>query len=111
MASSKSVHIDKGTANQRYRFDLLQDVADQVRYMLTSGAHVTLVAGGSEHPEGALPVSSHSRWRPDALQPLQIQRGSLDRNTCVHIPDGDLRCVTWNTRGLLGSVISSQISR
>ena len=43
----KSTYIDAGTANQRYRFDLLQDVADQVRYMLTSGALVPWVAGGS----------------------------------------------------------------
>ena len=30
---------------------------------------------------------------------------------CVHILDGGLRCVTWNTRGLNGSVSSSQISK
>ena len=64
-----------------------------------------------EHPEGALPAPPHPRWRRDALQPPQTQRGSLDRNTCVHIPDCGLRCVTWNTRGLIGSVTSSQISR
>ena len=40
VASAKSIYIDAGTANQRYRSDLLQDVADQVRYMLASGAHV-----------------------------------------------------------------------
>ena len=63
-----------------------------------------------EHPDGAPPAPPHPRWRRDALQPPQIQRGGLDRNTCVHIPEGGLRCVTWNTRGLIGSVISSQIS-
>ena len=47
MVSAKSIYIDAGTANQRYRFDLLQDVADQVRYMLTSGAHVPGMADGS----------------------------------------------------------------
>ena len=64
-----------------------------------------------EHPKDALPAPPHSRWRRDALQPLQLQRDSLDRNTRVHIPDGGLRCVTWNTRGLIGSVSTSQISR
>ena len=63
-----------------------------------------------EHPEDALPARPHSRWRRDALQPPQIHRGILDRNTCVHIPDDGLRCVTWNTRGLIGSPISSQLS-
>ena len=64
-----------------------------------------------EHPEGALPAIPHPRWRRDALQPLQTQRSSLDRNTCVHIPSGGLRSVTWNTGGLLGSVTSSRNSR
>ena len=54
---------------------------------------------------------THPCWRRDALRPPQIQRGSLDRNTCVHISDGGLRCVTWNTGGLIGSVSSSRISR
>ena len=62
-----------------------------------------------EHPEGALPSLPHLRWRRDARQPPQSPRGSLDRNTCVHIPAG-LRCVTWHTRGLVGSLTSSQLS-
>ena len=32
--------IASAKSNQRYRIDLPQDFADQVRYMLTSGAHV-----------------------------------------------------------------------
>ena len=36
----KSVLIDTGAANQRYRLDLLQDVTDQGHHMLTSGTHV-----------------------------------------------------------------------
>ena len=51
------------------------------------------------------------RWRRDALQPPQTQRDSLDRNTCAHIPDGGLRCLTWNTGGLVGSVHSCEFSR
>ena len=47
MASAEPIHIDAGgSANQGYRFDMLQDVADQVHYMLASGAHVPRVAGG-----------------------------------------------------------------
>ena len=53
----------------------------------------------------------HLRWRRDALQPPALQRVQLDRNTCVHILDGGLRCVTWNTRGLVGSPTSPQLSR
>ena len=47
MAPAKSNYIDTGTANQRYRLGLLQEVADQVRHMLTGGAHVPRVASGS----------------------------------------------------------------
>ena len=64
-----------------------------------------------EHPQGALLVPPHSRWRHDALQPPQMQRATLDRNACVHVPDDGFRCVTWNTRGLIEYVTSSQISR
>ena len=63
------------------------------------------------HLEDALLASPHLRWRRDALQPRELQRGCLDRNTGVHIPEGGLRCVTWNTRGLIGSPLSSQLSR
>ena len=53
----------------------------------------------------------HLRWRRDALQPLGIQQVRRDGNTCIHIPDGGLRCVSWNTRGLTGSPFSPQSSR
>ena len=49
--------------------------------------------------------------RRDSLHPPEVQRHRLDRNTCAHIPDGGVRCVTWNTRGLIGSPTSSQLSR
>ena len=42
---------------------------------------------------------------------LKFNEGRLDRNTCAHIPDDGLRCVTWNTGCLVGSVTSSRISR
>ena len=53
-----------------------------------------------EHPGDALPTFPHLRWRRDALQPPQVQQDGAGRNTCVHSPDGGLRCVTWNIRGL-----------
>ena len=52
----------------------------------------------------------HLRWRRDALQPPEVQRDQLNRNTCVHIPDDGLRCVTLNTRGFIGSLASPQLS-
>ena len=64
-----------------------------------------------EHLENVHLASPQLRWRRDALQPPGVQRDQLSRNTCVHIPDGGLRCVTWNTRGLIGSPASSQRSR
>ena len=77
VVSAKSIYFDASTANQRYRLDLQQDDADQVRYMLTSEAMslewpVPLPAGSDqsrvspshedpndEHPEDALPTLPH----------------------------------------------------
>ena len=104
----------------------LIDSADQVRHMLASGPTslewpTALLAGSdqsspsfshedllNEQPGDALPAPPHLRWRSDALQPPQVQQGGVDWNSCVHIPYGGLGCVTWNTRGLIGSVSSSQ---
>ena len=66
---------------------------------------------GGEHPGDALPASPHLRWRRDAIQPPQVQQDGACRNTCGHFPDGGLRCVTWNTGCLIGSVFSSQRNR
>ena len=64
-----------------------------------------------EHLVNAHLASAHLRWRRDALHRPRIQRVLLSRNTCVHIPDDGLRCVTWNMRGLFGSPASPQLSR
>ena len=131
MASAEPIHIGAGdSASQGYRFDLLQDVADQIRHMRTSGAHVSLSGRWLYlqdliHTALHLPMKNyrmniqetlskllpHLRWRRGALQPPQSQRDGLDRNTRVHVPDDGLRCVSWNTRGLIRSVCTSQISR
>ena len=97
--------------------------------MLTSGTHVpgwplaplgradhTSLSPSREipydgHLEDVFVAPPHLRWTRDALQPTEIQRRCLDRHTCAHIPVGSLRCVTWNTRGFVGSTFSSQLSR
>ena len=61
-------------------------------------------------PGCALPGPPHQRWRRDAPQPLEILQPRQGMETCVHIPEGGLRCASWNTRGLLGSTASSQVS-
>ena len=62
-------------------------------------------------PGCALPGPPHQRWRRDAPQPLEILQPRQGMDTRVHIPEGGLRCVSWNTRRLLGSTASSQVSR
>ena len=54
------------------------------------------------HPENTFPALPHLRWRRDALQPIQVQQDTAVRDTCGHFFGGGLRCVTWNTRGLVG---------
>ena len=76
-----------------------------------SGLPLSQEDANGEHLENAHLASPHLRWRRDALQPLGVQRDRLSRNTCVHIPAGGLRCVTWSTRGLIGSPASPQLSR
>ena len=62
------------------------------------------------HVENAHFAPLQLRWRRDALQPPEIQQVRGDVNTCVHIPNVGLRCVTWNTTGLIGSPFSPQSS-
>ena len=50
-----------------------------------------------EDANGEHPGNAHT------LQAPEVQRDRLNRNTCVHIPDGGLRCI--------GSPASSQLSR
>ena len=69
-----------------------------------------------EHPideqqRDALPASTRSRCWQDALQPPQVLQGIAGWDACGHFLDGGLRCITWNTRGLVGSVFSKQKNR
>ena len=60
----------------------------------------------------ALTAPERSRWRQGTLQ---IQPQILQRTTgwdgCGPILSEGLRCITWNTRGLVGSVFSRQRHR
>ena len=60
----------------------------------------------------ALPAPERSRWRQGALQaqPQILQRTTVWDRCGPFISEG-LRCITWNTRGLVGSVISRQRNR
>ena len=62
-----------------------------------------------DHLENTLPAPPHSRWRRDALQPHQIQHDTAGQDTCGHFPEEGLRCMTWNTGGLVGSGDQTQI--
>ena len=56
-----------------------------------------------EQQRSALPASTRSRWREDALQaPPQILQSTKGWDGCGPFLSGGLRCITWNTRGLIG---------
>ena len=60
----------------------------------------------------ALPASTRSRWKQNTLQaPPQVLQRFTGWDGCGLFLTGGLRCVTWNTRGLIGSVFSKQKSR
>ena len=80
-----------------------------------SGHSLSQEDANDEHPENAHCTRPHLRWRRDSLHPPEVQRHRWDRNACAHIPDGGVRCVTWNTtenrntsllRGLLRIMMS-----
>ena len=50
-------------------------------------------APNNENLKNAYPVPPQFRWRRDGPQLPERQRVRLERNTCVHNPDGGLRCV------------------
>ena len=61
---------------------------------------------------GALPASSRSRWRQNTLQaPPQVLQRTTGWDGCGPFLSGGLRCISWNTRGLIGSVFSKQKNR
>ena len=63
-----------------------------------------------EQQRGAFPASIRSRWRQGALQAQpQILQRATGWDGCGRFLSEGLRCITWNTRGLVGS--NSNISR
>ena len=64
-----------------------------------------------DQQRGSLPASTRCRWRQDALQPPQALQGIAGGDACGHFLSEGMRCVTWNTRGLVGSVFSKQKKR
>ena len=66
------------------------------------------VPSGEQH-QSAFPASTRSRWRQDALQaqPQVLQR-ITGWDGCGACLTGGLRCITWNTRGLIGSVFPNR---
>ena len=69
------------------------------------------VPSGEQH-RGAFPASIRSRWRQGALQaqPQMLQRAT-GWDGCGRFLSEGLRCITWNTRVLVGSIFSRQRSR
>ena len=65
-----------------------------------------------EQQLGAFPASTRSRWRQDALQaPPQILQRTTGWDGCGPFLSEGLRCITWNTMGLVGCVFSRQKNR
>ena len=62
-----------------------------------------------EQQRGALPASTRSRWRQNTLQaPPQVLQHTTGWDGCGRFLSGGLRCITWNTRGLIGSVFPNK---
>ena len=65
-----------------------------------------------EQQRGAFPASIRSRWRQGALQTQpQISQRTTGWDGCGPFLSEGLRCITWNTPGLVGSVFSRQRNR
>ena len=77
-----------------------------------SGSWLPPEVPSGEQQLSALPVSTRSRWRQGALhtQPQILQRTARWDGCGPFLSEG-LRCITWNTRGLVGSVFSRQRNR
>ena len=65
-----------------------------------------------EQQRGAFPASIRPLWRQGALQAQpQISQYPTGWDGCGPFVSEGLRCITWNTRGLVGSVFSRQRNR
>ena len=77
-----------------------------------SGPSVPSGALSGAQQRGAFPAVGYSRWRQGALhaQPQILQR-TTGWDGCGPFLSEGLRCITWNTRGLVGSVFTRQRNR
>ena len=81
------------------------------RFDSSRSSHPPEVPSG-EQQRGAFPASTRSRWRRDALQVQpQILQRTEGWDGCGPFLSEGLRCITWNTRGLVGSFFSKQKNR
>ena len=73
---------------------------------------IFLQVPSGEQQLGASPASTRSRWRQDALQAQpQILQRTEGWDGCAPFLSEGMRCITWNTRGLVGPVFSKQKNR
>ena len=69
-------------------------------------------SSSGEQQLGAFPASTRSRWRQDPLQAQpQIFQRTKGCDGCGPCLSEGMQCITWNTRGLVGSVVSKQKNR
>ena len=124
-----SIHNDTSTTPQRTRYGLLQGLSILSLGLFARGTislgRLLAAPGGIVHPghspsredasrdrRGSAPLGPPQlRWRRVALQPPEVLRENLVWNSFAHVPDGVFSCISWNTRGLLGPLASSQCSR
>ena len=59
-----------------------------------AGHFISQEDASRDHPGSAPSRPSQIRWRRDALQPPEVLRHHLARNTCAHIPDEGFRCIS-----------------
>ena len=130
VASEHPIHSGAGgPVSEGYRSHLFQNVPDQNCYLLTSRAYVLGVVDPfarfdlsssslspgvpcDEQQRGDLPASTRSRWRQDALQaPPQVLQRTTGWDGCGPFLSEGMRCITWNTRGLVESMFSKQKNR
>ena len=77
--------------------DWLVDPFSKIRFRSSLSPEVP----SDEQQRGALPASTRSRWRQDALQaPPQMLQRTTGWDVCSPFLSEGMRCVTWNTRGL-----------
>ena len=109
LAWQMSNHIDANTTLQRTQHGLLQRLLGWPLAPpggFVQPGHSLSQEDASRDRPGSAPLGPPQlRWRRDALHPPEVFRDHLAGNTCAHIPDGGLRCISWNARGSLALLL------